>query len=110
MEDQDPRMVAAIDMLRRTGANEVQIRYSDDEHPVVWIAVAQWRGHWEAGAGMHPSHALFALCAEVIDGGTCKHCKRPTGFDSSFGQMPLDKVVCWYQYDPELKTFRRGCV
>jgi hypothetical protein len=23
--------------------------------------------------------------------------------------MPLNESVCWYQWDPEMKTFRRGC-
>lgn len=29
----DPKLVAAIDLLGRTGAADVQIRYSDDEDP-----------------------------------------------------------------------------
>ena len=55
------------------------------------------------------SSAVFRLCDQVIDGGTCTHCNRPTGFTPDLDPMPLDDIVCWYQWDPELSEFRRGC-
>jgi hypothetical protein len=105
----DERIPAAVDLIGRTGADEVQLRYSDDEKPVVWMAVARWRDHWEAAAAMTPARALFRLLDEVIDGGQCKHCNRPTGFSPDLDALPLDALICWYQWDPELQTFRRGC-
>jgi hypothetical protein len=109
----DARMVAAVDMLGRTGAAEIQVRYADDDKPVVWIAAARWDrpegSHWECAAAMHPLNAVFRLCDQVIDGGQCKACGRPTGFSPDLDPLPLDELVCWYQYDPELKTFRAGC-
>lgn len=106
----DPRFTAAVDLIRRTGAREFQLRYCEEEAPpVVWIAAARWRGRWEAGAAMNPLWAVFRLLDQVIDGGTCKHCRRPSGFDPSADPMPLDKVVCWYQWDPSQKKFARGC-
>lgn len=106
----DDRLAAAVTMLGRTGAAACQIRYSDDETPVVWIAAARWGERWEAAAAMTPVAAAIRLLEVVIDGGVCKHCERPTAVSDDFTMtMPLNREVCWYQYDPEMKTFRRGC-
>ena len=109
----DRRMLAGVDLLGRTGAEEFQIRYDDGDDgagPVVWIALGQWGGdRWEAAAAMGPVAAVMRLCEQVIDGGMCKHCDRPTGFSPDPEAMPMDELVCWYQFDPELSTFRRGC-
>ena len=121
MTEIDPRLTAGIAMLRRTGAREVQVRYQDDEQPVVWLAVASYgvengvpvaeggdETH-EAAAALDPVRAVLRLCERLIDGGQCSHCHRPTGFEpDSLDTMPLDKTLCWYQWDPELETFRRG--
>jgi len=105
----DPRLPAAVAMLGRTGAAEYQTRYCDEQKPTVWIAAARWGKHWEAAAAMDPVTATFRLCDQVIDGGMCKHCNRPTGFSPDLDPLPLGEHVCWYQWDPELATFRRGC-
>jgi hypothetical protein len=104
----DPRFIGAVDLIGRTGAQEFQIRYTDDE-PVVWVARAQWHGQWQSGSGPDPLAAVFRLCEQVVDGGQCTHCRRPAGFTADFEEMPLSELVCWYQWDPELATFRRGC-
>lgn len=108
----DPVYTAAVDLLRRTGIREFQIRYSDDIEPVVWMAVARWqmlngvpveadgRTQWDAGA---------ALTQHALDGGRCAHCGRPTGVTDEITPMPAEHLVCWYQFDPELQVFRRGC-
>lgn len=106
---EDERFAPAIAMLGRTGAAEFQVRYCDEEKPTVWVAAARWGGHWEAAAAMSPVQAVFRLCDEVIDGGTCTHCQRPTGFEPSLDVMPLNALVCWYQFDPSTKAFVRGC-
>ena len=110
----DPRFLAAIDLLRRTGAQWVQIRYSDDEQPVIWMVAASWdhalaRGE-DAGAGMSPLQASMRLLDQIVDGGQCRHCERPTGVTDDWrGEMPLAEHVCWYRYDPETESFRRSC-
>jgi hypothetical protein len=121
-DHEDPRLTAAIDLVGRNGARSIQIRFSDDEEPTVWMAVAEFRldaaghvtkgegdVHYEAAGALHPLAALFRLCGQLMDGGQCTHCDRPTGFDEDFGTMPLDELICWYQWDPERATFRRGC-
>jgi hypothetical protein len=121
----DPKLVAAVDLVGRTGAADVQIRYSDDEQPVVWFAVARFhtgpegRPHrgtgepdrWETAAGRDPTEAVLRLCERLVDGGQCQHCKKPAMFhaDLDTNPTPLDPLFCSYEWDPELETFRRSC-
>jgi hypothetical protein len=116
------RLVACVDLIGRTGATDFQIRYSDDEQPVVWIAVAKYRRRagrdeptltrHETAAALRPDQAAFRLVEALVDGGQCQHCRKPTGVLDDWSQEPplaALGVVCWYTYDPELKTYRRGC-
>lgn len=106
----DDAVVASSDFIRRTGATSIQIRYSDDEEPVVWFVVAIYPdGRWETASGHSPDVAAIRLCETLGDGAECTHCHRPTGVTTEIDTMPLDKMVCWYQFDPETKKFRRGC-
>ena len=34
----DPRFIAGVDMVRRTGVSDIQIRYDDEQEPIVWVA------------------------------------------------------------------------
>ena len=112
----DPRFLAAVKLLERTGATGFRIGYSDEDDgpPVVWYACGTWRGGAEAAASLDPLQAVLRLCEQVIDGGHCAHCGQPTIFDPD---MPmgspvdelLDRMGCRYAWDPELETFRRGC-
>jgi hypothetical protein len=110
-EEAQAILVAGVELIGRTGARETQIRYSDDEQPTVWFAVALYDGdRFETAAAPEPVRAVLRLCEQLVDGGTCTRCNRPAGFEpDSIDEMPLDRVVCWYQYDPELRRFRRGC-
>lgn len=108
----DPKLLAAVDLLGRTGASSFGVRYSDDAQPVVWIAVVEYGGGtWEAATGHDPGEATLRLAERIIDGGNCAHCHRPTALalehDETFPIPGHD--CCWYAYDPELETFRRSC-
>jgi hypothetical protein len=105
----DPRFMAALDLLARTGMDEFQIRQSDEGSPTAWLAVGRWGKHWDSTGAMNPVLAVFRLCDEMIDGGICQHCGRPSGFEPSMDSMPLAEHVCWYQWDPSTRTFARGC-
>jgi len=98
-------------MIGRTGSTGFQMRYDDEQDPVVWVAVALYKkGRWECAAGPGPVEATLRLCEHLMDGGRCAHCGRPSGFNPDFdATMPLEPLVCWYQWDPERKTYRRGC-
>lgn len=122
---EDPRLIAGAKLIERTGALSFQIRYSDDEQPVVWMAVAEYhmgpsgrpvaknkpgRQVFEAAAAMDPVRAVLRLCDQLVDGGVCAHCNRPTGVTEDWRtDMPLANVVCWYVFDPETESFRRSC-
>lgn len=114
MTDIDPKMGplfrAGVDLVRRAGATTFEIRYSDDNKPVVWMAIAEFDKGWDAGAGIDPTHAVMRLLDQLIDGGSCTHCNRPTGVTTEWQHtMPFADTFCWYQYDPETEKFRRGC-
>lgn len=107
--DDDDIINAAVVMIGRTGARNLMIGHSNAHQPPVWFAVASYREAHEAGGGMTALKAVLRLLDELIDGGECSHCKRPTGVVVELGTMPFADEICWYQYDPELRTFRRGC-
>lgn len=119
----DPKFIAGVDMARRTGSIEFQLRYSDDAEPTVWVAVATHNigvnglpappaepgeiTHTAAG-GLTPLSAVLRLCDQLIDGGQCAHCGKPSAFDHGTASA-LPPALCWTQWDPELKTYRRNC-
>jgi hypothetical protein len=109
----EERFLAGVEMVQRTGSKQFQLRWSDDETPVIWMAVSihdDDQTLWEVAAGHNPLVAVSRLLEQLVDGAQCKHCGRPAGLDpDSLDTMPLNELVCWYQYDPELKKFRRGC-
>lgn len=121
---QQAKLNAALDLLRRTGALTLSIRYQDDDEPTVWLVVASYnvddrgrpvrqssRARHEVDAAFDPLRAALRLCERVVDGGTCAHCGQPTGLDPDKLTPPpsLGGLICWWSYDPELRTFRRGC-
>jgi hypothetical protein len=107
----DPRFKASLHFIRRTGATSISIRFQDDDEPVVWMVVASYpEDRHEVDAALTPLRAVLRLCERLADGGHCNHCKRPAGLDpDTYETMPLNDLVCWYQFDPELAVFRRGC-
>jgi hypothetical protein len=133
--DADPRIAAAVALIGRTGADNFEIRFCDGHDddvgkpPVIWLAIAHWPAmelessegtrdhrpeHFEAAGGLTPWLAVFRLCETTMDGGTCRHCGRPTLVDDKPADAMLRQFesaadVCAYRYDPELDTFRRAC-
>lgn len=115
----DPRFVAALKQLERTGMAEFNVGFTNDEQdgPVVWWAqvvytkakTPQTEGHESAG-GTTPLIAIIRLLEYVVDGSTCTHCGRVAGVETEWRvSLPFGDAVCWYQYDPETEEFRRGC-
>jgi hypothetical protein len=106
-----PQLVAAIDLIGHSGAKDISIRYCDEEEPVVWMAIATYeRVPPQLAAALHPARAALLLCEQLFDGGICLRCNRRSGFEpDSLDTMPMDDLICWFQWDPELKVIRRGC-
>lgn len=113
----DPRFLAALEFIQHTGASQLQIRYSDDEQPVIWMVVALYDGQnpgntkgVDVDAATGPLRAALRLCERLADGGQCVHCSRPSGFDpDSLDTLPMNEFICWYQFDPGARKFIRGC-
>jgi len=109
------QVVAAVDMLGRTGAGAIQLRFSHDEEPVVWLAVALYEKGTKVAAGLDPLMALLHLCEKVVDGATCTHCERQTAFlpdddDPGFRQWLIRECrACVYGWDSATKRFARSC-
>ena len=75
----------------------------------MWMAIAEYKGGHEAAGAMTPLEAVLRLLDELVDGGTCTHCRRPTGVSDDWTHaVPLAEHICWYVFDPELRVFRRG--
>lgn len=80
MGDLDDRAVAAIELIGRTGARDVEIGFLHDDVPsdqADWWASANYRGakvHVEHKRS--PGHALDSLLARLLDGATCRWCGR----------------------------------
>lgn len=114
--EQQHKLSAAVAMIGRCGASSVQIRWSDDEDPIVWFVVAQFdEGVWETAAGRDPIEAALRCAEQLVDGAACAHCERPTALDTDW-ESPVTSVanragldLCAYVYDPERRTFRRSC-
>jgi hypothetical protein len=69
---------AAIDLVGRTGARELQVGYLHDGVPVEqadWYAHAQYRGaRITAEHHTGPAQALVALARRLLEGAKCTHC------------------------------------
>lgn len=110
----DPRFVAGVALIGRTGATSFRVGWNDEGTPVAWFAVAQWPHGSEAAGAVNPIDAVLRLCEQIIDGGMCAHCKRMTMFNpdmptDEITDVMLDAMSCVYAFDPELATYRRSC-
>lgn len=109
-DPKDPRFVAAIDLIHRTGSRGFQIRYDDEQDPVVWVAVGKWGDTYEAAGAMTPLKAVMRLLEAAMDGGTCAYCTKPTAVSDNWVSPTIaDELICWWLFDPETQTFRRSC-
>lgn len=108
---EDDRIVACIAMIGATGASQSEVRYSDDNDPVIWMGISKHGEHYSVAAGMTPLEAIFRLTELLIDGGECTGCHLPTGISDKWdgSEMLLEGQVCWWKYDAAEKTFLRGC-
>jgi len=68
-------LVAAADLIGRSGATSFQIGYLDDEPPHRWYAYAQYQGaRISAEEHRGPVEAAEALARRLLEGGKCTNC------------------------------------
>ena len=76
------RVVAAVELLGRTGVSDVEFAYDEEStYPenVLWWAKGNWRGHRVYSAHFpYPAQALEDVLGRVINGGTCGRCGKTT--------------------------------
>lgn len=124
----DPELMLAImKLLERSGMKEFQIRYDEEQKPVVWVAVALFKRPAlrlpgkglaeeksntgsQCGCGFTPIGAVRDLAENAVTGGTCTHCGRmiEVNFGDDEPAFP-PTMVCYRKYDPEAKEFKRSC-
>lgn len=113
---------ATIELIGRTGAKAFRLGWVDEEpelpqYPHIWYATARYEKGHEAAAAMDPVGAVTRLAEQLIDGGKCQHCSRPTAIHQDSGDAELERMIrkatdtpfCWYWYDYLSKSFKRGC-
>lgn len=88
MLDEDA-MVAAVDLVARSGARGFEVGWMDDDVPVAladWWASASYRGA-KITVEHHrgPVEAAEALARRVLTGGACAHCHQPVVLGSGEG-------------------------
>lgn len=118
----DPKFIGGVDLLKRAGVRTFRIGHTDEEEdgaPVIWHVTAIYgtvgtEPLFQVAAGRDPVQAVMRLCEVVVDGAHCAHCGERSifvhddlAFDETIKSFGLD--ACVYAWDPELKTFRRGC-
>ena len=105
----DPATVAAVGMFHRTGARDFSLRYSDDQQPVVWLAVVTYAGGLaEVDAALSPERAILRLLERLVDGGQCAHCGRMTQAEVD-GEGAVMPSVCLLSYSPTDDRWVQAC-
>lgn len=126
MTPEDPRFTGMFKLLKKVAVESVTIRYSEPdeeegEAPTVWLAIAEFGNRarrrtlpgqptpFDAAAGSSPQVAMIRLCEQLLDGGQCSHCGRPTSF-VSMGEAPVDGgIVCWVAWDAKKEEYVQDC-
>lgn len=107
MTDSDDRALAAVDLIGRTGATDLEVGYLHDDVPsdqAAWWATARYRGtRVTVEHKRSPAHALDALLARLLDGGQCRWCARPVTNRKAGGRRH-----CRYRLDGD--RYVRGCI
>jgi len=68
-------LIAAVELVGRTGAKGFQIGYLNDEPPQRWYAYAQYQGtRITADEHRGPVEAAEALARRLLEGGKCTRC------------------------------------
>ncbi|WP_410877384.1 hypothetical protein [Nocardia sp. A7] len=101
---------AAVNLIPRTGARELEIGYLHDDVPMKeagWYAHAQYQGA-RIIAEDHPGplEAVEALARRLLAGGQCTHCKRTITLSGS-SQKP--KPGKWCRWTRQGDRWERGC-
>lgn len=105
--DLEQRANAAIDLIGRTGAADLEIGYLHDDVPTEqadWWATARYRGsRITVEHKRSPGHALDSLLARLLNGGQCRWCGR-----NVTNRKSASPKLCRYRLDGD--HYVRGCI
>lgn len=94
--------IAAIDVIGRMGAKDVEVGYLDEDAPTAagarWWATAHWNGT-KILAENHtgPDVALDALARQLLDGGHCTHCGQRIRLGAPPRRAAKIRGVCFWR-------------
>lgn len=75
----EPRLIAAVELVGRSGARQLEFGWTDDDgpRPGEWYASAFYRGTRVTVEHQHDAPAAVeALAFRLMEGGQCVHCGR----------------------------------
>ena len=106
---QKRRLIAAVDLIGRTGAREFQLGHLEEDVPIPlarWYAHAQYQGaRITVDEQADPIVAVEGLAARLVNGGMCTHCGARTVLDRA-GSIPRGPY-CAYRLVGD--RYMRGC-
>lgn len=128
-DEQESLFHACIELVGRTGAEECEFGYQNDDVPVAeadWFAYAKYKGGVRVTVEhhLHPADAMFALAVRLLTGAQCQHCKKVvtltpgeyfayikstllTGEEWNI-ETTAERGSCLWAFDGE--RFERGCI
>jgi hypothetical protein len=96
-DPQADEVVAAADLVGRSGGRSFEVGYLNDDPPHEWYATATYRGARVIAQGHDdPGSACDALAAKILTGGQCTHCGRTVAITHS--RRVADRCV-WTRTD-----------
>ena len=117
--DQNDALTAAVDVIGRTGAMDIEIGYDDDHaEPNWWYATCRIRTPasptgWAPSTVTKQSSPVVAvekLARRLINGGTCTHCGRVMSLAHDAGvAVNAGAVMATCFWERAGKRWERGC-
>lgn len=104
-------LIAAVDLVGRSGARQFEAGYLDDDVPSAearWWASARYKGtRIQVDEHAGPVEAAEALARRILHGGTCQHCGGYTVVDGGepgvgvfFGGVKSRRICRWVRTGP----------
>jgi hypothetical protein len=108
--EHEERLLAAIDLIGRTGAHSFEVGFDDDQTPTTWWAQARYSGRLMfTDDEPDPLHAVEQLLLRIVNGGRCTHCRRTTTVGASPIPFKCAYVITAGRYEPACQRRAAAC-
>lgn len=116
-KDDEVYLIAALELIGRTGALSVTIGYDEDApedtpaDAMIWYAECVYGTDKIGRYGKtSPITAAVTLARRLINGGVCTHCGRICSVATDVGPSSWRTTsFCTWRYDSEKRSYLRGC-